>query len=215
MTDQEKFEAFARKMGHTRPAGGPVAAAAPGAAKSQQNAENAAKTEAEMRKKLPNKYENAFMMDMMILRNSLATRREKVRERLQEVNPNGWRDLQLMYSLVCRIQEQLMETMPESRQEYYATLARYGKYHLEMEGPLRPERHVLIGDKNLGAILDAVLENECVMCLKDGKEIEACLIRKALLEVGPPTEVLEGKNMIGCEYREVPGQLIRGEMVTV
>ncbi|MBR3008859.1 MAG: hypothetical protein IKH70_09705, partial [Stomatobaculum sp.] len=70
-----------------------------------------------------------------------------------------------------------------------------------------------ISDKNLGAILDAVLENECLMCVKDGKEIDQCLIRRALLEVGPPTEIIE--NGIGCEYRNVPGQLIRGEIVTV
>ena len=199
MTEREKFEAFAQQMGHTRP--GVPAAAVPPAAKTQRD------------KKKPNKFENAFMMDMMILRNSLAVRREAVRERLSEVNPHAWRDLQLLYSLVCRIQEQLVETMPESRQDYYDTLARHGRYHLEIQGPIHSERTVLISDKHLGAILDAVIENECMMCLKDGKEINKCKIREALLEVGPPTEIIE--DGIGCEYRDVPGQLIRGEIVTV
>ena len=199
MTEREKFEAFAQQMGHTRP--GVPAASAPPAAKVQRD------------KKKPNKFENAFMMDMMILRNSLAVRREAVRERLSEVNPHAWRDLQLLYSLVCRIQEQLVETMPESRQEYYETLARNGRYHLEIQGPIHAERTVLISDKHLGAILDAVIESECMMCLKDGNEINKCKIREALLEVGPPTEIIE--DGIGCEYRDVPGQLIRGEIVTV
>ena len=181
--------------------------------KTAKSAEQNAMAEAEMRKRKPNKFENAFMIDMMILRNSLAVRREAVRERLSEVNPHAWRDLQLMYSLVCRVQEQLMETMPESRKDYYATLARSGRYHLDIQGPIRQERTVLISDKNLGVILDAVLESECLMCLKDGSEIEKCPIRRALLEVGPPTEIIE--NGIGCEYRDVPGQLIRGEIVTV
>lgn len=197
MTDQEKFEAFARQMGHTRqaaPAASPAAKAGP-------------------EKKKPNKNENAFMMDMMILRNSLAKRREAVKDRLKQVNPNAWRDLQLMYSLVCRIQKQLLSTMPKSREEYYDVIAQHGRYHLEIEGPIHAERTVLISDKNLGAILDAVLENECLMCVKDGKEIDQCLIRRALLEVGPPTEIIE--DGIGCEYRNVPGQLIRGEIVTV
>ena len=64
-----------------------------------------------------------------------------------------------------------------------------------------------------GGFYDAVIENECMMCLKDGKEINKCKIREALLEVGPPTEIIE--DGIGCEYRDVPGQLIRGEIVTV
>ena len=143
MTKQEQFEEFARKMGHTRPA----APAGPPAAK------------AEPEKKKPNKNENAFMMDMMILRNSLAKRREAVRERLTQVNPYAWRDLQLMYSLVCRIQKQMLATMPESRDAYYQAIAENGRYHLEIEGPIHADRIVLISDKSLGALCDAAMES--------------------------------------------------------
>lgn len=220
MTDEQraKMEAFAKQMGHTRPAGGPVAVAASGgAAKSQQNAENAAKTEAEMRKKLPNKLENAFMLDLMLLKAGLSKRRAAVRERLEEAGyRNAWRDLQLLYTLTCRIQNALYETMPKKRQEYYDWMGAYTKYHIAVEGPLPNHGKVVpISDRNLGAILDECVEHTCLLCLKDGREIEACPIREALLEVGPPKEVHEDPGRFGCEYRNMAGQVVRGEEIDV
>ena len=159
----------------------------------------------------PNKAENFFAMDLMILKNSLAVRSTAVRDRLKKVNKYAWRDLRLLISLVNRIQDQLMQTMPESRMEYYAALARNGRYHLDIEGPIRQGRMLLITDIHLAQLSEAVMENECIMCLRTGKEIERCPYRQALLEVAPPTEILEDK----CEYAHAAGQLINGEDVTI
>ena len=40
------------------------------------------------------------------------------------------------------------------------------------------------------------------------------MIRKAMLEVAPPTELQDGL-WRKCEYREIPGKLFRDEEVTV
>lgn len=120
----------------------------------------------------PNKHENQFMMDILLLRNALMTRAEKVKDRLGMVNPHAWRDLRLLISLVDRLQNELMATMPDSRMEYYSALARYGRYHLDVDGPIRKGRAVVITDMKLAALCEAVMENECVMCLKDGADIE-------------------------------------------
>ena len=159
----------------------------------------------------PNKHENFFAMDLMILKNSLAVRSEAVRDRLKKVNKYAWRDLRLLISLTNRIQNQLLETMPESRMDYYSALARNGRYHLDIEGPIRQGRVVMISDIHLAQLCETVMENECIMCLRTGKEIENCPIRQALLEVAPPTEILEDK----CEYSNAAGQLIHGEDVTI
>ena len=159
----------------------------------------------------PNKHENMFMLDLMVLRNTLATRMGAVRERLEQVNPHAWRDLRLMYSLVRRIQSQMLDTMPDSRLEYYAALARNGRYHLDIEGPVRQGRMVLISDVNLARLCEAVMESECLMCLKDGAEVEKCPIRKILLEVSPPSAVLEYR----CEYADAARELVRGEEVRI
>lgn len=163
----------------------------------------------------PNKYENAFMIDLMILHNSLAARAGKARARLEKVNPHGWRDLRLLLSLVERIQEQLMQTMPASREEYYMAISQFGRYHMVMEGPVTPERMVLIGDKHLGAITEMCVKSECVMCLRDGKEIERCPLRETLLEVAPPREIREDGSALGCEYRNLAGQLLREECIEI
>ena len=164
-----------------------------------------------IRKTKPNKAENAFMQDLMILKNSLAVRSPAVRDRLRQVNKYAWRDLRLLFALVDKIQSQLIQTMPDSRWEYYAALARNGRYHLDIEGPVRQGRMVLISDIHLAQLCEAVMENECIMCIKDGKEIEKCPIRKALLEVAPPTEIMG----YSCEYAHAASQLLLGDDVTI
>ena len=159
----------------------------------------------------PNKAENFFMMDLMILKNSLAVRMDAVRDRLEKVNRYGWRDLRLLFSLVDRLQSQLVQTMPESRLDYYAALARSGRYHLDIEGPVRQGRMVLISDIHLAQLCEAVMESECLMCLKTGSEVDKCPIRQALLEVAPPTEINEYR----CEYEGAARSLVRGEEVRI
>lgn len=159
----------------------------------------------------PNKAENFFMMDLMILKNSLAVRMDAVRDWLKKVNRYGWRDLRLLFSLVDRIQSQLVQTMPESRLDYYAALARSGRYHLDIEGPVRQGRMVLISDIHLAQLCETVMESECLMCLKTGNEVDKCPIRQALLEVAPPTEIIGYR----CEYENAARSLVRGEEVRI
>ena len=166
---------------------------------------------ARIEKTKPNKAENFFMMDLMILKNSLAVRMDAVKDRLKKVNRYGWRDLRLLFSLVDRIQSQLVQTMPESRLDYYAALARSGRYHLDIEGPVRQGRMVLISDIHLAQLCEAVMESECLMCLKTGNEVERCPIRQALLEVAPPTDIIG----YSCEYADAAGSLVRGEEVRI
>ena len=61
-------------------------------------------------KKTPNREENALMLDLMMLRNSIATHSETVRERLKAY-PYGWRDMRLLWSLVNKLQGQLLNTV--------------------------------------------------------------------------------------------------------
>lgn len=203
MTDAQRaaMDAMAAKLGHRRQDPEPDPPARP--------------TVPAHWKTNPNKYENQFMLDLMILKNSLAVRAAKVRGRLEMVNPNAWRDLRLLITLVGRIQQELIDTMPESRWEYYATLARSGRYHLDIDGPIRQGRMVLITDLRLSLLCEAVMKTECVMCLKDGKDIERCPIRDALLEVAPPSETQVEGAVYRCEYAGAAGQLVEGCDITL
>ena len=162
----------------------------------------------------PNRAENELMLNLMILRNSLVNYAPAARDRARRAGKWIWRDLRLMTTLVCRVQEALLETMPESRDAYYRTYAQHGHYELVMNGPVRGQRHVLIGDKHLAAICEAAMESDCVMCVLDGAEIDRCPLRQGLLEVAPPREVQDGK-WKKCEYRDVAASLVLGEDVIV
>jgi hypothetical protein len=70
---------------------------------------------------------------------------------------------------------------------------------------------VLISDIHLAQLCEAVMESECLMCLKTGGEVDKCPIRQALLEVAPPTEI----NGFRCEYEGAARSLVRGEDVRI
>jgi len=162
----------------------------------------------------PNKYENNFMIDLMVLRNALRVRGPKVKERLKKVNKHAERDLGLLFSLVDRLQVQLASTMPASRDEYYSVLARNGTYHLSVAGPIRQGHTVVVTDANLAYLCEVAIEQECLTCLRDGSEIRQCPLRKALMEVAPAMEMKADPGE-RCEYANVHRQLMHGENVTI
>jgi len=162
----------------------------------------------------PNREENEFMLNTMILRNNLIARGPAIRDRARQAGKTTWRDIRLMTTLICRVQDALLRTMPERRQEYYTAYSRNGHYEMVLNGPLRNPRQVMISDKYLAALCEAAMENECCLCMREGSEIGSCLLRQALLEVAPPTEVQDGK-WRRCEYRRAASQLIRDEEVTI
>lgn len=201
LTEEEKrkkaMELHAQLFGNAAP---PVKTAAPAPAPAK--------------KTNPNRKENEFMLNLMILRNSLVAHAPGCRDRARLAGKWVWRDIRLMLTLVCRIQEQFLATMPENRDEYYRAYAKYGHYEIRMNGPVTTGRQVLITDKHLGAICEAAMQNECVLCMREGSEIGQCRLRDALLEAAPPTEIQDGL-WRKCEYRGAAGDIIHGREITI
>ena len=162
----------------------------------------------------PNRTENEFMLNLMILRNALVRMGPAMQERARRAGGNCWRDIRMMAVTVTKVQEQLIATMPPRRDDYYMTYAQHGHYELLINGPIRNPRMVLIADKYLGALCEAAMRSECIMCMREGAEIGTCLLRQALLEVVPPTEVQDGR-WRKCEYRDAASSLIRDEAITI
>ena len=162
----------------------------------------------------PNRRENEFMMNLMVLRNTLRTNAPACRERAGRAGPGIWEDIGRLLELVDRIQNAMLKTMPESRDEYYSAYARHGHYELHIDGPVRTARHLLITDRHLAAMADAAMRSECILCMREGSEIGKCELREALLETAVPTEIQDGI-WDRCEYRNAAGQLVLGRDVTV
>ena len=203
------------------PAPGPGPSAAGAGAEGKKIASNPAapaplKRGAEPARTKPNKRENEFMMNLMVLRNTLRTNAPACRERAERAGPGIWEDIQAMLAAVDRIQNGMLATMPESRDDYYTAYARNGHYELHIDGPIRTARHLLVTDRHLASICEAAMKSECILCMREGDEISRCPLREALTEAAPPTEIREGKGLwFRCEYRDAAGQLIQGKDVKV
>ena len=158
----------------------------------------------------PNRKENEFMLNLMVLRNTMFANAPSCRERAKRAGRYVWRDIRLLQTLVNRVQERLIQTMPKSREDIYAAYAQGGHYELHMDGPIRTPRHILVTDKHMGVLCEAAMRSECLMCMREGSEIGQCALREALLEVAAPTELQEGR-WTRCEYRDAASQVIQGE----
>lgn len=164
----------------------------------------------------PNKRENEFMLNLMVLRNTLMRNAPACRERARLAGKWIWRDIRLATVLICRIQEALLKTMPQSRDDYYLAYAKHGHYELHINGPIQTPRQMLITDKYLATICEAAMESECLLCMREGNEIDRCKLRDALMESAVPTEIRDGDSPFRrCEYRDAAGQLIHGNEVTI
>lgn len=166
-------------------------------------------------KRAPNAGENALMMYLMILRNSLANHSDAVRERLKDT-PNAWRDLRLLLQLVTKTQDRLLATMPEKRIAYYYGLAEHARVGVELPGPVKKGRFIMIDEKKLAAITEAAMCGECAICMREGRHVRRCLIREALLEVAPPEEIRDSHTLAcGCEYRDIASALVHQQDMTI
>ena len=210
-----------KAAGAVNPAVNGVRAGSEGPPKEQKNRGPSAAARApeaaarEIRKTKPNRRENEFMLNLMVLRNTLKVNAPACRERARMAGKWVWRDMRLMLALVCKVQEAMLRTMPDSRDEYYAAYARHGHYEMRIDGPVRTSRHLLVTDTHLAAICEAAMKSECVLCMRDGEETGRCPLREALLESAPPTDLQANGMIRKCEYREAAGKLLHGEDVTV
>ncbi|MBR4711501.1 MAG: hypothetical protein IKP10_05665 [Clostridia bacterium] len=166
-------------------------------------------------KTMPNRRENALMMDLMMVRNTIYKNADAVRERLRPFR-NGWRDLRLLMTLVNKTQDRLILTMPDKRVAYYDKLASYAQVIIDIPGPVPRGRHILVTDEHLAAVCEAAMKGECALCARTGREAQRCRIREALLEAAPPETVSGPRTLrLDCEYQEAANALLRGEEVTV
>lgn len=164
----------------------------------------------------PNRKENEFMMNLMILRNTVKQNAPACRERARLAGKWVWRDIRLLTVLVERIQERLLRTMPASRDDYYRAYAQHGHYELHMNGPVRTPRHILMTDRHAAALAEAAMKSECILCMREGSEIGQCELREALLESAVPTAIEDGDSLYRkCEYRDAAGQLVQGKDVSI
>lgn len=132
------------------------------------------------------------------LRSQMDKHGERLKPRLQNI-PNGWRQYRLIQSALSSMIAALYDTMPYKQIKRIEDMMGYGEVKIDI-APVAKHAlgYLTVHEKDLAVIATAAMQNECLMCIKDGDEIKKCALRKALWEIAPPDDLVK----YGCPYRE-------------
>lgn len=123
---------------------------------------------------------------------------DTMRDRLRDI-PNGWRQWRLMASTLSGLLVQLYGSMTVKNLRHMQNICNHGEVLIRMAPVSRVPENVLVGEDDLRTLINAVMSSECAICLKEGKEIDRCPLRNAMLSIAPPYE----DPPTSCGYRAV------------
>ncbi|MBR6571538.1 MAG: hypothetical protein IKK75_13900 [Clostridia bacterium] len=123
---------------------------------------------------------------------------ETMRERLKGV-PNGWRQWRLLAATLNNLLIALYKQIPLKNLRHMQQICAYGEVLIRIRPPVHTPEYTLIREDDLKTVMRVAIEQECSMCLKSGKEIAGCSLRKAMWNIAPPME----ESQYSCEYNDL------------
>lgn len=133
---------------------------------------------------------------------------EALRPRLNQI-PNGWRQWRLMASTVGKLLEDIYGTLPMKNLRHMANICNYGEVLVRMRPAVRVPDYLLVNENDLRLVINKAMAGECAICVRQGKEIDRCPMRRAMLNIAPPMD----ESDTDCGYRDVAMQSELGEYV--
>ena len=124
---------------------------------------------------------------------------DALRDRLKLV-PHGWRQYRLLASTLDRLLRDLYPTIPLKGQLYLEKSMKHGEVLIRFVPTYRPPEWKMVKDEDLATLINLAMTAECAICLKSGREIKKCELRRALEDIAPPDA---GHPAGGCGYNEV------------
>ena len=134
---------------------------------------------------------------LLVMDARMAQAGDALRQRLRAI-PNGWRDWRLMDTILYRLLQQIVDTLPNKSRQYLTKLKNHDEMLIRFEPAARTPEWLLIRDVDLKEIVNAAMASECATCLKEGKQIDRCPLRRAMIDICPPHQ----EPATGCGYRE-------------
>lgn len=135
---------------------------------------------------------------LAVMDSKITSTGDALRERLKNV-PHGWRQWRLMATTANRLLSQLYDTMTQKNLQRMHQLVTHGEIVVRMKQAVNVPEHTLISEEDLREVVNAALDGTCTLCVKDGKEIQRCPLRRAMYNIAPPME--EGPYT--CGYADV------------
>ena len=139
------------------------------------------------------------MLEHLVLLDARLTQfTDYMRDRLGAVE-NGWRDWKLVQAKVAHLVEALYKTISKSNAMHFYLLHQYGEAHITERPAVHQKGYTNISGDDLQTLLEIILRHECAMCMKEGKEVKKCKLRRLMLELAPPSKV----DTHWCEYQKI------------
>jgi hypothetical protein len=135
---------------------------------------------------------------LMAMDAKFANAGDAMRVRLNHL-PYGWRDWRLMVSLCRKLLRQVYDTLPDKSLRYMNKLREGGEVLIRFTPASRSPGWVLVLENDLRDILNAAMAAECSVCMKQGKAIDRCVLRRAMIDIAPPHD--GDDTATGCGYR--------------
>lgn len=140
----------------------------------------------------------------------LANNEKYLEKRLKSV-PDAWRQYRIARSAVDKVINGLYTTLTPENRFHMQNLAVNGEVIIRPRNSLNKTTDCqIVLSKDLKKLINAAMGSNCAMCLKDGREIKKCELRKALLNICPPSDV-SGESL--CVFTQVAANCELGEYI--
>ena len=125
--------------------------------------------------------------------------------RLKSV-PDLWRQYRIAETAIAKVLDGLYETVDAHALLHMRKIYDHGEVVIRPRNPLnkRTDTQIVLTE-DLKNLVNIVIGDQCAMCLKTGRDIKKCKLRKALMNVAPPTEICEGSL---CEYTRIKNDAV-------
>ena len=135
---------------------------------------------------------------------------QHLKERLQSI-PNGWRDFRLAAKATERVLDAIYETIPDKTKLHMMRIGECGQVIIRPNPAIKlPGDVQMVMIDDLLMLVNSTIAAECAVCLKDAREQKKCKLRKALMNITPPTKVPESGL---CVYADVAAQNELGKYI--
>lgn len=115
--------------------------------------------------------------------------------------PRGAINWGLYKHLTRKLLTQICDTLPDIRCRQLMSLRNHGRIIVQQDHNVKYDPDVLVPGDDFNVIASAAINGDydCVTCMREGKEIKACPLRKALINCVPP----KVETNFTCEYYEI------------
>lgn len=134
-----------------------------------------------------------------------------VEKRLKSV-PDLWRQYRIVSTAITKVVDGLYDTLEPNVLHRMRRLCDHAEVVFRTRSPLNKSTDTaIVLEKDINVVINAAMESRCAICLKEGSDIKKCELRKALMNIAPPSDLEKSGSL--CPYSYVAAHCDLGEYI--